>query len=110
VARQAAPLVEAYHHRPTRQRLTKQFEQVAQAGKLADLMLIVDNPDLEQRDADGFAEAMRAHAAVADELAQLAASVARRPQQVAALAGQMASSFASVAAGAAILVAAALLV
>jgi hypothetical protein len=110
VARQAAALVESYHHRPTRQRLTKQFEQVAQAGKLADLMLIVDNPDLEQRDADGFAEAMQAHAAVADELAQLAAGVARRPQQVAALAGQMASGFASIAAGAAILAAAALLV
>lgn len=110
VARQAAPLVDSYHHRPTRQRLTKQFERVAQAGKLADLMLIVDNPELEQRDADGFAEAMRAHAAVAGELAQLAGSVARRPQQVAALAGQMASSFATIVAGAAILAAAALLV
>ena len=110
VARQAAPLVESYHHRPTRQRLTKQFERVAQAGKLADLMLIIDNPDLEQRDADGFSEAMRAHAAVANELAQLAAGVARRPQQVAALAGQMASSFATIVAGAALLAAAALLV
>jgi hypothetical protein len=110
VARQAAPLVESYHHRPTRQRLTKQFERVAQAGKLADLMLIIDNPDLEQRDADGFSEAMRAHAAVANELAQLAAGVARRPQQVAVLAGQMASSFATIVAGAALLAAAALLV
>jgi hypothetical protein len=110
VARQAAPLIESYHHRPTRQRLSKEFERVAQAGKLADLMLIIDNSELEQRDADGFGEAVRAHAAVAGELAQLAADIARRPQQVAALSGQMASSFAAIAASAAALAATILLV
>ena len=90
--------------------MTKEFERVAQAGKLADLMLIIDNSELEQRDADGFGEAVRAHAAVAGELAQLAADVARRPQQVAALSGQMASSFAAIAASAAALAATILLV
>jgi eukaryotic-like serine/threonine-protein kinase len=100
-ARQAAPLVETYHHRPTRQHLTQQFEKAAQAGRLVDLMLIIDNAAEEQRDADGFIEAKRAHAAVAGELSRLAASAVRRPQQAAILAGQMAASFATLVAVAA---------
>jgi hypothetical protein len=95
VARQAAPLIEAYHHRPTRQRLTKQVEKATQAGKLVELMLIIDNPVERQRDAEGFAEGRRAHATIVGELNRLAASVAHRPQQIASLAGQMAASFAT---------------
>lgn len=110
VARQAAPLVGSYHHRPTRQRLTQQFEKAAQAGRLVDLMLIIDNPAEEQRDADGFAEAKRAHAAVAGELSRLAASAVRRPQQAASLAEQMAAGFATLVAVAASLAFVAVLV
>jgi eukaryotic-like serine/threonine-protein kinase len=95
VARQATPLVEAYHHRPTRQRLTKQTDKAAQAGKLVELMLIIDNPVERQRDAEGFAEARRAHATVAGELNRLLASAVHRPQQIADLAGQMAAGFAA---------------
>jgi len=94
-AHQAMPLVEAYHHRPTRQRLTKQFERAAQAGKLVELMLIIDNPVEQQHDAAGFAEAKRAHSVIASELSRLAASAAHRPRQAASLAGQMAASFAT---------------
>jgi eukaryotic-like serine/threonine-protein kinase len=109
-ARQAAPLVESYHHRPTRQRLTQQFEKAAQAGRLVDLMLIIDNSAEEQRDADGFAEAKRAHAAVVGELSRLAAGAVRRPQQAASLAGQMAAGFATLVAVAASLAFVAVLV
>ena len=101
---QAASLVEAYHHRPTRKRLAKQFEKAAQAGRLIDLMLIIDNPAEKQRDADGYAEAKRAHAAVAGELSRLSAGAVNRPQQAARLAGQMAASFATLVAVAAALV------
>ena len=95
VARQATPLIDAYHHRPTRQRLTKQVDRATAAGKLVDLMLIVDNPVERQRDAEGFAEARRAHATIVGELNRLAASVVHRPQEIASLAGQMAAGFAS---------------
>jgi eukaryotic-like serine/threonine-protein kinase len=95
VARQATPLIDAYHHRPTRQRLAKQVERATQAGKLVELMLIIDNPVERQRDSEGFAEARRAHATIAGELHRLAASAAHRPQQAISLAGQMAASFAT---------------
>ena len=109
VARQATPLVESYHHRPTRQRLAKQFERTIQAGKLVELMRLIDNPLERQRDADGFSEARRAHAVVAGEMSRLAASAAHRPQQTASLAGQMAASFATLVAFGASLVAAVIL-
>jgi eukaryotic-like serine/threonine-protein kinase len=109
VARQATPLIDAYHHRPTRQRLTKQVDRATQAGKLVELMLIIDNPVERQRDAEGFAEARRAHATIAGELHRLAASTAHRPQQAASLAGQMAASFATLLAVCASLVVAVML-
>jgi hypothetical protein len=109
VVRQATPLIDAYHHRPTRQRLTKQVDRATQAGKLVELMLIIDNPVERQRDAEGFAEARRAHATIAGELHRLAASTAHRPQQAASLAGQMAASFATLLAVCASLVVAVML-
>jgi hypothetical protein len=93
--RQATPLVEAYHHRPTRRRLSKRLETTAQGGKLAALVLLIDNPVGQQRDAEGFAEAMRAHAIVAGQLSRLAASAVRRPQEAASLAGEMAAGLAT---------------
>jgi hypothetical protein len=109
VARQATPLIEAYHHRPTRQRLTKQVDKATRAGKLVELMLIIDNPIERQRDAEGFAEARRAHATIAGELHRLAASAVHRPQQIADLAGQMAASFGTLLAVCALLVVAVML-
>lgn len=109
VARQATPLIDAYHHRPTRQRMTKQIDKAIQAGKLVELMLIIDNPTERQRDAEGFAEARRAHATIAGELHRLAASAVHRPQQIASLAGQMAAGFATLLAVCASLVVAVML-
>jgi eukaryotic-like serine/threonine-protein kinase len=106
VVRQTTPLIDGYHHRPTRDRLSKQCEMATQSGKLVNLMLLIDNPVEQQRDAEGFAEARRAHAIVAGQLSRLAASAARRPQEAADLAGEMAAGFATlVACGASLAVA-----
>ncbi len=95
----------AYHHRPTRQRLARHLEKVAQTGRLADLLHVIDNPVEGQRDAIGFAEAKRAHAVVAGELSRLAAEAMQRGEHAAGLAGQMSACFATLVAVAASLAA-----
>lgn len=99
--RRAAPVIEAYHHRPTRQRLAKQLEKVAHGGRLSELLLVIDNPIEEQRDASGFAEAKRAYAVVGSELNRLAAEATRLSEHADGLAGQMSACFATVVAAAA---------
>jgi eukaryotic-like serine/threonine-protein kinase len=109
IAKQTAPLVEGYHHRPTRKALAKQLAQATEDGRLLDLLFVVDDPDRAQRDQNGFAAAMLEHAVIGDELERLASDVVRHDQQIAELAGQLATSLATIAAGAAFLVSCVLL-
>jgi eukaryotic-like serine/threonine-protein kinase len=108
-ARRAVPLIEAYHHRPTRRRLAEQLEKATQAGRLSELLLVIDNPVEAQRDARGFVDAKRAHAVVERELDRLATEATQRGEHVAMLAGQMSACFATAAAIAASLAAAVVL-
>ena len=102
IAKQTAPLVEGYHHRPTQKAVSKQLEQAVADGRLLDLLFVVDDPDRAQRDESGFAEAAREHAVIADELKRIAGDVVRRNNQIAQLAGQFAAGVASIAASAAL--------
>ncbi len=105
IAKHAAPFIEQFHHRPTRKHLAAQIEAAMQSGRLHDLFIAIDDPDLAQRDRHGFAEAKRAHESVAGALlrAEAAAEGPRRNRQIEELAGQLAASIASVLAAAAFL-------
>jgi hypothetical protein len=102
-AKQATPLIEGYHHRPTRKYLSDQLEAAVKAGNLFEVLAIVDDPARADRDGNGFAEAMRAHAVVAGELRRAADEATRQPQQISELAGQLAAGLATLAASAAAL-------
>jgi hypothetical protein len=95
VARHAAPLIEAYHHRPTRQRLKAKLDDAVQDGRLTEILIILDDPGSAEADATGFREAVEAHARVAAELKKFGKDGAKREQQTAELAGQLAAALGS---------------
>lgn len=103
IAKHAGPLVDAYHHRPTRKLLLDQLEKAEKDGRLLDLLFVVDDPERRERDEDAFAEAVRAHLAVTAELRRLASDTTRHNQRIGRLAGQLAAGFATIAAAAAML-------
>ncbi|HZS84547.1 MAG TPA: hypothetical protein VFA50_16860 [Stellaceae bacterium] len=104
LARQAAPFIDEFHHRPTRKRLAAQLERATQSGRLHDMLFAIDDPEEKRRDEAGFAEARRAHAAVAAELKRAAAAAEgpQRAKQIEALAGQLAAGLATALAAAAL--------
>ena len=103
IAKQTGPIVERYHHRPTRKALSKQLAQATEDGRLLDLLFVVDDPDRAQRDENGFAAARLEHSVIGDELERLASDAVRHEKQIDELAGQLATSLATIAAGAAFL-------
>ena len=109
VAQQAGPLIAAYHHRPTRERLGAELDRAAGIGRLADLLRIVDNSARAQRDDAGFAEARRAYARLVAERKRLAAAAGAREVAVRRLAGQLAATTGGVLAAAAALAAVAII-
>ena len=102
-ARQAAPIVESYHHRPTRKHLAEQMEKAVGKGNLVELLSVIDDPERVERDRLGFAEAVRAHSIVANEMKRAAEDTTNQPRQVTQLAGQLAAGLASIVACAALL-------
>jgi hypothetical protein len=107
LAKQAAPLVEEFHHRPTRKRIGELLERAGQAGRLHEMLAVLDDTDRRDRDRRGFAEARRAHARVAEQIrkAQADAEGPRREREVRELAAQMAASFSATLAGVGLLAA-----
>jgi len=95
LARQSAPLIEAYRYRPTRRSLTVKLEEAAQAGRLTEILITLDDSGRAAADTAGFSEAAEAHASVATELKKFGKDGAQRERQAMELAGQLAAALGS---------------
>lgn len=98
-AERAKAVIERYHHRPTRRHLEGLLERTAAGGRLTDLLRVLDNPGLLERDRQSFAEASRNFLAARRELDRIAGQAAHREAEAGELGGQMAASAATVLAG-----------
>lgn len=64
----AAPVVNSFRNRYTRQEIQRVLPQVCRQGDLVRLLDLVGNPDRRKRDADGFANAVATYATLQREI------------------------------------------
>ena len=65
------PLARRYHHRPTRDEVAEQLQQVASGGQLAKLVRLLDDPKLLERDQQNFSAARQIYRATTAQIALL---------------------------------------
>lgn len=95
-AEQAKASVNRYHNRKTRNRLLEDIPKAVEAGKLGDLLSIIDNFQEENRDAAGFALAVQHHNAITAELYRIATGSEERVAEATATGERAASVLASI--------------
>jgi eukaryotic-like serine/threonine-protein kinase len=72
------PVIERFHNRNLRKRLTEEALGAARKGDLAELQALVDDPKTIRSDEEGFMEARRNFVLLAAEIARLKKEVANR--------------------------------
>ena len=65
------PLGRRYHHRPTRDEVLVQLQQVASGGRLSTLLQLLDDPRLLERDKQNFDAARQIYRATTQQIALL---------------------------------------
>ncbi|MSO70975.1 MAG: hypothetical protein EXQ88_03025 [Alphaproteobacteria bacterium] len=97
-------VVESFHNRSFRQKLSRALDEAAATGKIATVIALADNPSFVTADRDGFSQARAEHQAITGALTVLKQAVEERLQRAEALghswAATVSSLFAAVAAAA----------
>ncbi len=65
------PVINRFHHRPTRESVRKTLDQASQQGRLAEMLKIADDAEALRRDHDGFLAARRDWRALRKEIDRL---------------------------------------
>lgn len=95
LARQLPLVIERYHSRTRRARLSAELPKIAAKGNLNDLLSLLDSAVERQRDAAGYVQAVREYALLDRELDLLRLDAPRRPERAAELGARYAAATAS---------------
>jgi hypothetical protein len=95
VARQLPLVIERYHNRARRARITAELPKAVAKGSLADLLILVDNAADRARDVQGYQLAQREYATIEREFDLLRIDAPKRPERAAELGQRFAATTAS---------------
>ncbi|HYM04129.1 MAG TPA: serine/threonine-protein kinase [Stellaceae bacterium] len=95
IGRQIPAVIERFHNRARRKRLSGEFPKLVSKGNLGSLLSLVDNAAERQRDAFGFHYAQREFATIERELTVLRIDTPKRPERAVQLGARYAASAAS---------------
>lgn len=95
VARQLPLVIDRYHNRARRARITAELPKAVAKGSLGDLLILVDNATDRARDVQGYQLAQREYAAVEREFDLLRVDAPKRPERAAELGQRYAATAAT---------------
>ena len=98
------PIIEKFRNKTTRQQIIEALDKLAKKGRLAALVLLVDNPARRTADQQGFLLARREFAALAEQMNWLRNGGLTKPAVVRAAAREASTVVSGVAAAVAVLI------
>jgi len=99
LARLSGPMVETFHNRAYREKLSGEIERASRTGDLLELQFLVDNMDAQSQDTDGYNEARRDYANVVRGITWLEDGGLTSPSHVLVKGQQTATIISAVASG-----------